>query len=290
MVETPVSESTILQEYPRLSLEDRFTFRCGADLECFTHCCCDVSIVLTPYDVLRMTRALRLDSSEFLERHTLLPIAKDQRIPVVLLKMDPETKRCPFVGDQGCQIYHARPWACRMYPLGIAEPRTPTAEDRPFHFLLSDQTCLGHTGGRSQTVREWRAEQGIDDYDMHGTSFKDLMLHEFWDRQIPLSPEKLEIYYTACYDLDRFRRFVFDTTLLATFEVDTERVEVMREDDEELLEFAMQWLRFCLCGDRTMRLKPSVLEARSRMTSARETAALAATDRVPRPGEEGVRP
>jgi uncharacterized protein len=262
MSQADVSESAILHEYPRLSPEDRFTFRCGADLACFTSCCRDVAIVLTPYDVLRMKRALGLDSTEFLERYTLLPIAKEQRVPVVLLRMDATTTRCPFVGDQGCGIYQARPWACRMYPLGIAEPREPTPEDRPFHFLLHDAACLGHGGGQPRTVRAWRAEQGIDDYDMRGTAFKELMLHEFWDRPDPLPPEKLEMYYTACYDLDRFRRFVFETRLLTTFEVDPDRVEAMREDDEELLEFAMQWLRFCVCGDRTMRLSAAALAAR----------------------------
>ncbi len=269
MVERQVSEQAILQESERLSSDDRFTFRCGADLPCFTQCCSDVSIVLTPYDVLRLKRTLKMDSSEFLDRYTILPIAKDQKVPVVLLKMDPETKRCPFVGDEGCRVYRARPWACRMYPLGIAEPRTPTPEDRPFHFLVRDATCLGHQCDRSLTVREWRQEQGVDDYDMHGTSFKALMLHEFWDRQEALSPEKLEMYYTACYDLDRFRRFVFETKLLRTFEVDGDRVQAMRQDDEEMLEFAMQWLLFCLCGDRTMRLTPTVVEERTTAAARR---------------------
>ena len=263
MAEARASESSILTEYPRLSSEDRISFRCGRDLACFGHCCRDVSIVLTPYDVLRMKRALKLDSSEFLERHTLLPVSKEQRIPVVLLKMDGPGTACPFVGEAGCGIYGARPWACRMYPLGVAEPRTPTPEDRPFHFLVRDGTCLGHDAGEPMTVREWRDQQGIDAYDAASTSFKDLMLHEWWDKGEALPPEKLEMFYTACYDIDRFRRFVFDSSFLTTFEVDPDRAAVMRQDDEELLEFAMQWLRFCLFGERTMRLRHGV-EARAR--------------------------
>jgi uncharacterized protein len=270
MGESQMTEATIVRESPRLSSDDCLTFRCGRDLECFTHCCGDVAIVLTPYDVLRMKRAVGLDSTEFLEQYTLLPITKAQRIPVLLLKMDPDTKRCPLVGEQGCGVYSARPWACRMYPLGLAEPRTPTPEDRPFHFLVRDESCLGHGLGRPLTIREWREQEGIDDYDMHGTSFKELMLHEFWDRNEPLSPEKLEMYYTACYDLDRFRRFVFESSFLDTFDVDPGRVDAMRDDDEELLEFAMQWLRFCVCGDRTMKPKRSAMEARQRLRPPRE--------------------
>ncbi len=82
-----LSEVSILREQPRLGPDDRFTFECRKDLDCFTHCCRDVSIVLTPYDVLRLKRSLGLDSSEFLARHTISPFTGDQKFPALLLKM-----------------------------------------------------------------------------------------------------------------------------------------------------------------------------------------------------------
>ena len=106
------------------------------------------------------------------------------------------------------------------------------------------------------------ANQRIDDYEMMGASFKDLMLHEFWDACEPLPPEKLDMYFMACYDLDRFRRFVFESRFLSVFEIDEARVEALRGDDEELLEFAIQWLRFVLFNEKTMRIAPSVVEAK----------------------------
>jgi uncharacterized protein len=54
----------------------------------------------------------------------------------------------------------------------------------------------------------------------------------------------------AAYDLDRFRSFVFDTRFLELFEVDEARVEALRTDDEELLEFAMDWLAFSLFQEK----------------------------------------
>jgi Fe-S-cluster containining protein len=269
MSDKPIEE-TIVHDAPRLSLDDRFTFRCDAGLDCFTSCCQDVSIVLTPYDVLRLKRALQLDSSEFLRTHTLQPFSKDQKIPAVLLKMDPETRRCPFVSARGCGVYGDRPWACRMYPLGVAEPKTTTAADCRFHFLIKDDHCHGHDCQRAIAVREWNAEQGIDDYEMMGRSFTELMLHDFWDSQGTLEPQQIEMYFMASYDLDRFRRFVFESRFLSLFDVDETRVEALREDDDELLEFAMQWLRFCLFGDKTMRLRPAVMDA---AREARNTAA-----------------
>ena len=258
------TEDQIIRDYPRLGQDDKFTFHCGRDLDCFTCCCQDISIVLTPYDVLRMKKALGVTSTEFLEKYTILPFTKEQKIPVILLKMDTASKRCLFVGEGGCGIYANRPWACRMYPLGVADPKNTTPSDRRFHFLLKEDLCHGHGRGKTFTVREWIEDQGIEEYDMMGAAFKELMLDDFWERDEDLTPQQMEMYHLACYDLDRFRRFVFETKFLDLFDVDEARVEAIRADEEELLEFAMQWLRFSLFKQKTLRISRSVIEARRR--------------------------
>ncbi len=256
------TQEAILRDYPRLGPDDTLDFRCGKDLDCFNCCCRDVSIVLTPYDVLRIKRALGIDSTAFLNRYTISPFSKEQKIPAVLLKMNPDTKRCVFVTEEGCAIYPHRPWACRMYPLGLADPKNPSPAERRFHFLLKEDLCHGHGLGRVVTVREWIDEQGIAEYDMMGASFKELMLDEFWDRGEDLTPQQMEMYFMACYDLDRFRRFVLESSFLRLFDVDEARVEAIRTDDVELLEFAMQWLRFALFKQKTLRIRREVAEAR----------------------------
>ncbi len=258
MPDDVLTQEKILHECPRLSMDDSFTFECGRSLDCFTHCCANVSIVLTPYDVLRMKRAMGLDSSEFLEKYTISPFTPDQKIPAVLLKMDPETKRCSFVSDAGCGIYANRPWACRMYPLGMAEPKNITPDDRAFHFLIKEDICHGNGRGRSYTVRDWVSDQGIEEYEAMGGSFRELMLHSFWDSDELLAPDKMDMFYMACYDLDRFRRFVFETRFLEVFEIDEARVDAIKTDDSDLLDFGIQWLRFALFRDRTMKLRKSV--------------------------------
>jgi Fe-S-cluster containining protein len=262
MSENNATPESIIRDYPRLALDDSFCFHCDRSVECFTRCCNDVTIVLTPYDVLRMKHALHVESSEFLERFTLSPFAKDQKIPAIILKMDPETKNCPFVTKEGCSIYAHRPWACRMYPLGMAEPDSPTPVERRFHFLLREDLCLGHNTELTVKVSEWISQQGIEEYDAMGTSFKELMLHSFWNGEGFLEPEQVEMYYMACYDLDRFRRFAFETRFFQLFDVDEDRIEAMRKDDLELLDFAMQWLKFSLFHEKSMKIKRSVLESR----------------------------
>jgi Fe-S-cluster containining protein len=262
MTENRATPESIIRDYPRLTLDDRFCFQCDQTMQCFTHCCHDVTIVLTPYDVLRMKHALRMKSSEFLETYTLSPFAKDQKIPAIILKMDRETKKCPFVAEEGCSIYANRPWACRMYPLGLAEPDNPTPKERSFHFLLREDLCLGHNTQRTVKVSEWIQEQGIEEYDAMGTPFKELMLHPFWNGEGFLAPEQIDMYYMACYDLDRFRRFLFQTRFFELFDVDGDRIEAIRKDDLELLDFAMQWLKFSLFHEKCMKIKRSVLESK----------------------------
>ena len=96
-------QEKILQDYPRLGPDDKFQFACHPGVPCFNRCCSDVNIFLTPYDVLRLRKRLGMGSTEFLEKHVLLPVQKDMKTPVVVLRMnEDEAKTCPFLGAEGC--------------------------------------------------------------------------------------------------------------------------------------------------------------------------------------------
>jgi len=262
MAETERNEPGILQDIPRLGLDDRLVFQCGPSMDCFNRCCRDVSILLTPYDVLRLKRALGINSSEFLEKHTITMESHDRQIPVVFLRMNSESQSCPFVTAQGCSVYGSRPWACRMYPLGMAEPEAPDWAKRRFYFVVHEEVCHGHGAGNGCSVREFLDSQGVEPYDLMQTSFRRLMSNPGWSNPENLTEQKMSMYFMACYDLDRFRRFVFDTRFLEFFDVDEARVEAMRTDDEELLEFAYAWLAFTLFHEKSMKVKREVMQAR----------------------------
>ena len=257
-------QEKILSDYPRLGLDDTFKFACHPGVSCFNRCCGDVTIFLSPYDVLRMKKRLGMTSGDFLVKYTIMPIQKDMKTPVVVLRMnDDEVKTCPFLTDAGCGIYSDRPWPCRMYPLGLAAQKdTPDGwrGDR-FYFLLEEEACKGFDEPREWTVREWMDDQGLDAYDEWGEAFKELTLHKYFEEGGILSPQKMQMIFTACYNLDKFREFVFQSTLLQRFEVDEDFVEEMRRDDEVLLRFAFLWLRFSLFGEQTMKTKVEVVEA-----------------------------
>ncbi len=264
-------KAEILSDYPRYTEDHRFSFCCHKQISCFNKCCADVNIFLSPYDILRMKNHLGLTSEEFLARHTLMPTDSHQKYPVVLLEMtDAQDKHCPFVSDEdGCTIYADRPWACRMYPVGLASPREdgPDEEDKAFYFLIKDSFCMGHEEDKGWTIREWIQNQGIETYNELGQLFKEVATHKWFEKN-DLSPQKMEMFFMACYNLDAFRRMVFESSFLDKFEVDEARQQRMRQDDVELLKFAFDWLKFSLFGEPTITIRPDVWAAAKAQASA----------------------
>lgn len=257
-------EEKIVTDYPRLGPDDKFKFACHPGVSCYNKCCGDVNIFLSPYDVLRMKKRLSITSTEFMDTYTLLPVQKDMKTPVVILKLgDDENKTCPFLGTDGCSIYTDRPWPCRMYPLGLASSKdTPDGwQGERFYFLIKEDVCCGFDEPNEWTVKEWFENQGLNEYDEWGEAFKELTLHKFFEEGGTLSPEKMHMMFTATYDLDKFKEFVFKSTLLERFEFDDDFIEEMRYSDEALLRFAFLWMRFSLFGEQTMKIKKHVAEA-----------------------------
>ena len=139
-----------------------FHFACHDALPCFTQCCKDVNIYLTPYDVLRLRQALRIGSSEFLAKYTRSFLARVTNIPVVQLLMDPQSLRCPFVAEEGCQVYENRPWACRMFPLDLSSTDATIqahlrkrALQRAFRAVKGHGRGLARKSGVSLNTLKW---------------------------------------------------------------------------------------------------------------------------------------
>lgn len=269
MKEIDAFKEKVLKEYPRLKPDSIFRFDCHHGVSCFNHCCGDVNIFLTPYDIIRLKNSLGITSEEFLDRYTFAPFSKESRFPVVLLRMeDNDRKSCPFNRTEGCSVYGDRPWACRMYPLGVASPGE-TAEDLEdeFYFLLQESVCRGFEEKTEWTIAEYKCAQGVEEYDKYGEMFKKLTTHRYFGEGKPLSPEKMHMFYTVCYDIDNFRRFLFSSSFFRKFDVDHATQEKIKNDDVELLRFGYQWLRFSLFGEKTMSVRTDVLDARKAQIS-----------------------
>jgi len=249
----------------QLNPDQSFSFHCHPDVPCFNNCCRDVSIILTPLDVVQLARATGQHTRDFLEQHTLNPITKELHLPVVMLKMrDEPEKRCPFVGENGCTVYESRPWACRMYPLGLAIPPARAGEEpESLYFLFEDDYCEGREQQCQWTAASWRENQHVVEREELEPGFRELVTHPWFIGGRTLDPKRLHMFYTACYDLDTFRSFVFDSSFCERFELEEELLDQLRENDMALLSFAFSWLRFALFGEPTIKVKESDAAPRS---------------------------
>jgi Fe-S-cluster containining protein len=222
-----------------LTRESGFQFACHADLPCFTQCCRDVNIYLTPYDVLRLRRALEMGSQEFLAKHTRHFVGKDSHIPMVWLAMDEQTLYCKLVSDRGCQVYGDRPWACRMYPLDLAD------QDVHYRFIVTQERCFGLREKRALTVQQWLDDQDVAPYLEMERGFQQIMP--------PVMPAVIQpgqemdagldrLMFLA-YDLDRFSRMLEDRHFRDVYDVDDEMLARLKEDEEALLLLAFRYIR-----------------------------------------------
>ncbi len=264
MEELKKLKKTILEDYPHLDENDKFKFVCGPKLECFNKCCCDVNIFLTPYDVLRMRKAAGIGSGKFLADYTIIPFDRNLKLPMPLMQLDDsDDKRCHFVDkEKGCTIYGDRPWPCRMYPLGMGSPGELAGEDKkPFYFVMKEDVCKGHDCPKEWSVGEWMADQGVDEYVEFGELYKEISLHPaFANSKFKLTAKQVDLYWIALYDLDKFRRFIFDSSFFDRIVVEPDEVERIRTDDEALLRFGFRWIRMSLFGEKTFKITEQARE------------------------------
>ena len=259
-----VEEPEVLRDKRKLAADERFGFSCHSGVPCFNTCCADVNIVLTPIDVLRLSRKLGLTTTDFLDRHALVPITKELELPIVMLKMGAEPdKKCSFVGPDGCTVYEDRPWACRMYPVGSAIPPARAGEEpEPLFFIFEDDHCKGRfqPDCKQWTAQSWRSDQGLEAQDELETGFRDLVSHPWFIGGRTLDPKRMHMFYTACYDLDNFRSFVFESSFCERFDIQPEALQELKTNDEALLRFAFRWLRFALFAEPTLKVKEEAVE------------------------------
>jgi uncharacterized protein len=234
-----------------------FAFACHPAVACFTECCRDLKLVLTPYDLLRMKKALGLISSDLLDQYVQIKPKALNGFPGLYLKMNEnERQTCPFVTSEGCQIYQDRPGACRIYPVGRASSKLKgQVEAREFHFLVKEAHCQGFKEPKEWTIGEWSQDQGLEPYTLFNDLWTEIIQYKGSLGPEETIPQKLHMFFMASYNLDQFRNFVFKSTFLQRFDLSEERVRQIESDDEALLLLAFQWLKLVLFGEKVIPLR-----------------------------------
>ncbi len=275
--DSPIPESPVVPQ--QLDENHVFKFRCHKGIDCFNACCKSIDIMLTPYDILRLKQRLGITSTEFLKRYTEpFEFGKNSIAGVKLLSREGTTE-CQFVTDEGCSVYQDRPTACRYYPVGLLSLRRSDENfDRMSFALVREDHCHGHLEDREISIKDYRKEQGLEEYDEHGRGWRQFVLKMKSAGPAIGKPSKasLQFFFMACYDLDRFREFVKSDGFGATFDVDRAEFDRLLADDLALLKFGERMILQIMFGEESIPRRADALDRQ--VVRRRETARLRAED------------
>ena len=258
-------------EPKKLTLDSHIKFRCHPGVECFTACCGGIKIVLTPYDILMLSKRLEIPAHDFLLEYTMPTYLEKTDMPGVMIKLREDDNKCPFVTPEGCTVYTDRPTACRYYPVGMADfheggskdadGNEVAGEEDKFFFIVREDHCKGFKEDKEWTVEEWRADQGVDVRDeMNKEWLRLVMRRKSFGIQASLSDQAKRMFFMTSTDLATFRKFVFESTFLETYDIEAELIQKIKEDDVELMHFSFKYLASTLFGAEGFKIRPEKIE------------------------------
>jgi Fe-S-cluster containining protein len=259
--DSPFMESPVVPE--QFDEDHVIKFRCHKDIECFNACCRNIDIMLTPYDIIRLKQRLGLTSSEFLKKYTYpFDFGKNSLVGVKMEPVEGGTA-CQFMTEEGCSVYEDRPTSCRYYPVGLLSTRRADENvDRASYAIVQEDHCKGHFEEREITIRDYRKEQGVEEYDELGRPWRQLVLKmkSAGPSIGSLSKTSLQFFFMASYDIDRFREFIKSEGFGATFEIDDDLRQKLYEDDIELMRFGDRMIRQIMFGEESIAKKGDALD------------------------------
>lgn len=250
----------------QLEDDSKICFNCYPGISCFNACCKQADITLAPYDIIRMKNRLGMSSSEFLKQHSV-PFELDSHgTPGVKMRTTDNDPVCLFMDEEkGCTIYEDRPSACRYYPVALMSSRRSDEYHDEMHFaLVREEHCMGHNEPREITVDQYRAEQGVKEYDELNRDYYRLILKK--KSAGPAigkpSPMSFQLFFMVCYDIDRFNEFLKSKNFRAIYNISDEEFERITTDDIERLKFGYRLLKQVLFGEESIPLVEGAFEKR----------------------------
>ena len=224
----------------RIQADQEFCFECKPRLSCFNTCCRDKRLPLWPYDLLRLRSALGLNSAQVLEKYAELEFDPVSGWPALRIRLTDEGA-CSFLSPEGCTVYHDRPAACRVYPLGrMAAPGRGKGRPEVIYERQQTRNCQGWRQERQHTIDSWNRDQGLEPYNQANDSMLPLLFHPKREGKLELSPQQIHAVIAALYNLDVFRQMLESPALKDMF--DSARLKAAQSDDLAVLDLGRDFL------------------------------------------------
>lgn len=222
----------------------QFCFACHPDVPCFTECCRELDLALTPYDVLRLKNHLDIHSGRFLEQYVIIEWDESMLFPVCYLTMVDDGKAsCIFVSKKGCTVYENRPSSCRAYPIGRGVTKNSDGSVTEAFVLLEEPHCQGFKEQQKQDAASYSKNQGLESYNHFNDALLALHQHERIKAGFRPSRAQLDQYILALYNLDSFRQELANDRITMNRPLKPFELQAMAGDDEQLLLLGIAWLR-----------------------------------------------
>lgn len=140
-------QNSIMEKIKNNHLEENDTFKFGCN-QCGECCRNRHDILLSPYDLYRISKYLKIKISGVIEKYCECYIGQDSKLPVVRAKPKTDNFVCPFLNKGKCSIHEVKPVICAMFPLG----RATDAEGCMKYFYSGGCGCANKT---EVSLKDW---------------------------------------------------------------------------------------------------------------------------------------
>ena len=222
-----------------VGLDDTFRFHCTICGKCCIH---REDIILSPFDLFRVAKALNKVPHEVLEEYCETYIGDSSKMVIVKIKPRGSNMRCPFLKELKCSIHKSKPAVCAMYPIGrtihVMKTEKVDLMQAEVKYIFQKPTC----GDKSEThtVREWLSDFDLLENEEYFKTWMQLVLDlgdvmrsletQLTDRTIDALAQATLVNVYLNYDINEpfMPQFLENTyqyrkklsTLLSTFGID----------------------------------------------------------------------
>ena len=139
-----------------IGLDDTFKFHCDQCGKCCTH---REDIILSPMDIFKMAKELKMTPVEFYNEYCVFNIGEHTRMPIVRLASEGKDTHCVLLKNHLCSVHKVKPAVCAMFPLGRYmsfekdDYNAESIDTSKVKYLLQPPECGDES--ETHTVREW---------------------------------------------------------------------------------------------------------------------------------------
>ena len=139
-----------------IGLDDTFKFHCDQCGKCCTH---REDIILSPMDIFKMAKELKMTPVEFYHEYCVFNIGEHTKMPIVRLASEGKDTHCVLLKNHRCSVHKVKPAVCAMFPLGRYmsfekdDYNAESIDTSKVKYLLQPPECGDES--ETHTVREW---------------------------------------------------------------------------------------------------------------------------------------